>query len=182
MYAPKTENSKRTSAFLRAPSKEAAEKLLEQGHLIDNGHILAVVPSNSTPAEEDERTVLLLGINKVSKAMWNRAESLSEQALLKALVKANYPVQALHFVELEGEGRIGHAAFVLLKHPRKQRTLSLSKTKQAKPRSIGQMWQLQGNMQEVLREARTLRKMSEAPGKYFQIHLGRRSWKEGKGH
>ena len=94
MYAPKTEKSKKTSAFLRAPSKEVAEKLLEQGYLLDNGKVLGVVPSNSTPAEEDERTVLLLGTNKVSKAMWNRGESLSEQALLTALNKANYPVQA----------------------------------------------------------------------------------------
>ena len=121
IFAPKV-TGKKTTALIKAPNKEEADRLLEQGYIVDNGRVLAVVPSNSTHEEENLRTVLLVGVNRVSEAMRKKGGKLSELALLMALTKAAYPAQALNFIEMDG-GRIGHVAFVLLRSAGQEQSL-----------------------------------------------------------
>ena len=105
---------KHTTAILNAPSVEEAEKLLEKGYVVENGKVLAVVPGNSSPQEENLRTVLLVGVNKVNEAHKKMGGKLIELGLLKALRNAGCPIQALKFVDLEGD-RIRHSAYVLIR-------------------------------------------------------------------
>ena len=105
---------KNTTAILNAPSVEEAEKLLEKGYVVENGKVLAVVPGNSSPQEENLRTVLLVGVNKVNEAQKKMGGKLIELGLFKALHNAGCPIQALKLVDLEGD-RIRHSAYVLIR-------------------------------------------------------------------
>ena len=111
---PQRIGSKRTTAILNAPSEEEVDRLLRKGYLVRNGKILAVVPSNSTLEKEDARTLLIVGVNKVSEAYKKLSCKLTELTLQKILTQANYPVQSVKLVELE-RGKIGHSAYVLMR-------------------------------------------------------------------
>ena len=115
LWIPK-ENKKRTTAILTAPTEADALKLLERNYLVDNGRVLSIVPGNYYLQDEDARTVLLVGVNKVNDALRKAGSSLTELALLMTLMQHHYPVQALNFAELE-RGKIGHSAFVRIKKP-----------------------------------------------------------------
>ena len=107
--------NKHTTAILTAPSEEEAQTLLEIGHLVDNGRTLAAVPADSPVTGENERTVLLVGINKLQAKHKEKGRKLTELSLLKTLTSAGLPIQAITLVELAG-GRTGHSAFVLMKN------------------------------------------------------------------
>ena len=111
---PCKEDNKHTTAVLTAPSEEA-QKLLEVGHLVDNGRVLAVVPVDSTVAMENERTVLLVGTSKLHAKHKEKGRSLTELSLLKTNRSGNPPIQAITLVELAG-GRAGHSAYALMRH------------------------------------------------------------------
>ena len=113
---PPRENGKSTTAILTAPTERDAQELLEIGHLLDNGNVLAVVPYESTIEDENKRTVLLVGINKLQQYLKSKGQKLTELSLLKTLKAAGYPVQATKMIELPGD-RTGHSAFVLTKTP-----------------------------------------------------------------
>ena len=111
---PTKENAKKTTAILRAPNVEELDKILKKGYLVDNGKILPIVPGGSRAEDENQRTVLLVGTNKVEEIIKKQGGIMSELALLKTLISAGYQIQALNFIEL-GQNRIGHIAYVMLK-------------------------------------------------------------------
>ena len=115
VLAPKSAK-KHTTAVLKAPSETEAAKLLEKGYIVSNGKVLATVPGDSTQEQEQRRTVLLVGVNKVQDKLVKMGSRLTEIGLLKSLVHKGYPIQALKFVHHD-EKRISHSAYVLLKNP-----------------------------------------------------------------
>ena len=115
VFPPKN-NQKHTTAILKAPSEREAKKLLDRGFIVNNGKILPVVPEDSTMHEEEKRTVLLVGVNKIQSRMNQEGGKLTEIGLLKSLVGKGYQIQSLKFI-YHDEHRIGHSAYVLMKRP-----------------------------------------------------------------
>lgn len=111
---PPRENGKSTTAILTAPTEREAQELLEIGYLLDNGNVLAVIPLDSTIEEENKRTVLLVGVNKLQQHLKSNGKKLTELSLLRTLNGAGFRAQATKMIELPGE-RVGHSAFVLMK-------------------------------------------------------------------
>jgi hypothetical protein len=109
-------NQKYTTAVLKAPRETEAKRLLEKGYIVNNGKLMAIVHQESTKAEEEKRTVLLVGINKTQEKLRREGSKLTEIGLLKSLANNGYPIQSLKFV-YHDEQRYGHSAFVLLKKP-----------------------------------------------------------------
>lgn len=113
---PTRPGKKYTTAILKAPSEIEAAKLLEKGHIVDNGNLMAVVPSDSTRESEEQRTILMVGINKTQEKLLKAGNKLTEIGLLKSLVKNGYPIQSLKLVAYD-QSRIGHSAYVLMRSP-----------------------------------------------------------------
>lgn len=121
LFTPRI-GSKRTTAILNAPSEEEANALLAKGYLARNGKVLPVVHGNSTLHEEDKRTILIVGVSKVSQALRKMKGRLTEIGLLKTLIYAGYPAQSVKLVELD-PGRIVHSAYVFMREPRDTQSL-----------------------------------------------------------
>ena len=56
--------------------------------MIDDDERLAVVPYDSNVKDEDKRTVLLVGVNKVHEYLKNKGKRMIERFLLKTVKKA----------------------------------------------------------------------------------------------
>lgn len=56
--------------------------------MIDDDERLAVVPYDSNVKDEDKRTVLLVGVNKVQEYLKNKGKRMIERFLLKTVKKA----------------------------------------------------------------------------------------------
>ena len=111
---PHRDGRSHTTASLKAPNERDAQKLLEKGYIVANGKLLAAVPNTSTHKEEEARTVLLVGVNKIQDYMVINNNKVTEIGLLLSLKWKGYPVQSLKLVYLDGD-RIGHSAYVLLR-------------------------------------------------------------------
>lgn len=101
---------------MKAPTEAEAQKLLRKGYIVNNGKVLAIVPENSTMEDEEKRTALLVGANKIQDKMHKDGGKLTEIGLLKSFVGKGYPIQSLKFIHHD-EKRMGHSAYVLLKQP-----------------------------------------------------------------
>jgi hypothetical protein len=73
---------------LTATTEREAQDVHDIGWMMDDDKGLAVVPYDCNVKDEDERTVLLVGVNKVHEYLKNKGKRMIELFLLKTVKNA----------------------------------------------------------------------------------------------